>query len=583
MKFGGEIRPVRLYTDRLGGTTYTFPSVTALITHQPSSVSILGDASAPNPLHNGATGIRYLKQEYYIAFAQDEWKLSPSLTLNYGLRYEYYTPMREARNLFTYFDMTTGTLDTNPNRQWYSSSKLNFGPRLSLAWSPARLNGNTVLRIGSGYYYGPGQTEDQVQMIDSDRVTVTPTSNIAFPMDSRAIVAGFDVNTMKNFQPRAYAPGYTIPEKVLSYTASLQQKLPADTVLTVAYVGSQGRNLFLRSWTNLMTGVTMDAKGAGVPVLQFGDRFAQIDYKTSGGSDHYDSMQTTVNRRFSKGLTVGSQWTWGHSLGTTGGSNEAQTTVNPLNFGMDRGNNAFDVRHSFNATALYEIPFGAGRRYMQNAPKSINALMGGWELGGVLNARSGLPIDITMVRNDVVYQINSTGEIVGSPIVDGSGNILTTPIVNNPYGGAFRSNRRPDVVAGVNPFLTNPADGRVYLNPAAFSMPAPGSFGNLGRWALHGPGLSQFDLTLHKRLDVTERVNFEFRAEVYNILNHTNFSNPVSRFNDALGVGTNKLQPGQAFSYATGGSTFGMATSTVTRDVGLGASRQMQLSLRVNF
>jgi hypothetical protein len=583
MRFGAEVRPVRIYTDRLGGTTYTYSNLTALLNNTPSSVQILGDVSAPNPLHNGATGNRFLKQDYYVFYGQDEWKITPTLTMNYGLRYEYYSPIHEARNLFTYFNMLTGALSTDPNQQWYHSSKLNLGPRLSFAWSPQALKGNTVFRIGSGYYYGPGQTEDQVQMIDSDRVTIAQT-NAAFPVNSQAIVSGFDVSTMKGFQPRVYAPGYTIPEKVLSYTFSLQQKLPFDTVLTTAYVGSQGRNLFLRAWTNTITGVTMNpATGAGTATLQYGDRFAQMDYKTSGGTDHYDSLQTTLNRRFAHGLTVGTQWTWSHSLGDTGGSNEAQTTMNPYNFKADWGNNAFDVRHSFNGTALYEMPFGRGRKYMQNAPRAMNLLFGGWELGGVLNARSGLPIDLTMARNDIVYQVNATGQYVNAPIVASDGTVLTTPVVNNPYGGAFRSNRRPSVVGGVSPFLSNTADKRVFLNPAAFSVPAPGQFGNLGRWALHGPGLAQLDLTLHKDIAMTEKIRVEFRAEVYNVLNHTNFANPVSRLNDALGINSNQLQPGSPYAYASGGSTFGMATSTVTRDVGLGASRQMQFSLRVAF
>ena len=584
MKFGAEIRPVRLYTDRLGGTTYTFSNVAALLNNTPTSVQILGDVSAPNPLHGGVTGNRFLKQDYYIFFAQDEWKLAPTLTMNYGLRYEYYSPLQEARNLFTFFDMNTGNLDTNPHRQWYKSSKLNFGPRLAFAWSPARLKGNTVLRIGAGYYYGPGQTEDQVQPIDSDRVTVSPTTNLAFPVDSQTIISSFEISKLKGFQPRVYAPGYTIPEKILSYTFSVQQKLPFDTVLTVAYVGSQGRNLFLRSWTNVITGVTMDPlTGVGKPVLQYGSKFAQMDVKTSGGTDHYDSMQTTVNRRFQHGLTIGSQWTYGHSLGNTGGSNEAQTTVNPFNFNQDRGNNAFDVRHSYNVTALYEIPLGRGRKFMKDAPKAADVLLGGWELGGIMNGRTGLPIDLTMARNDIVYSVNATGQFVAAPIVDVSGKILTTPVINNPYGGAFRSNRRPSVVSGVSPFLSDPTDKRVFLNPAAFMVPAPGDFGDLGRWALHGPSLAQLDLTLHKRVNLTERVNVEFRAEVYNILNHTNFANPVSRFNDALGTKSTQLQPDRPYSYKTGGSTFGRSTSTVVRDVGLGASRQIQLSLRLNF
>jgi len=160
---------------------------------------------------------------------------------------------------------------------------------------------------------------------------------------------------------------------------------------------------------------------------------------------------------------------------------------------------------------------------------------------------------------------------------------MTTPIVNNPYGGAFRSNRRPSVVAGVSPYLSNPNDRRVFLNPAAFTIPAPGEFGNLGRWALHGPSLTQFDLTLHKRFPLAEKRDIEFRAEIYNILNHTNFANPVSRLNNALGTGANRLQPGQPFTAAAAGGSFGLMTSTVTKDVGLGASRQIQLALRFNF
>jgi len=319
VKLGFEVRPVRIYTDRLGGTTYTFSTLNDLLANKPARVDVVGDVSAPNPLHNGATGNRFLKQEYYIGFVQDEWKIRRNLTMNYGLRYEYYTVLHEDRGMFTYLDMTKGTL-AGPNTPWYRSSKRNFGPRLAFAWSPERLGGKTVFRIGSGYYYGPGQTEDLVQPIDSDRPTVRVTG-ARFPVNSQQIIGSFDLNTCTGFSPRVYAPGYTAPERVLTYTASIQQQLPHGSVLTAAYVGSQGRNLFLRSWTNLMVGVTMDpVTGVGSPILEFGDRFSQLDYKTSGGTDHYDSLQMTLNRRFSRGLTVSAQWTWGHSLGNTGGS-----------------------------------------------------------------------------------------------------------------------------------------------------------------------------------------------------------------------------------------------------------------------
>jgi hypothetical protein len=575
-KFGGEVRPIRLYTDRLGGTTYTFSNVSALLANTPSSIQVLGDLSAPNPLHNGVTGNRYLKQEYYILYAQDEWKLRPTLTLSYGLRYEYYTPLREDRNLYTLFIKDVG-LTTG---DWYHTSTTNFGPRVGLSWAPAALNSKTVFRIGAGYYYGPGQTEDQIQPIDSDRVSTT-LSGAQWPVASQSIIAAIDPAKLTGFQPRAYASGYRIPERILSYTASVQQQLPGNTVLTVAYVGSQGRNLFLRSWTNGIVGVTQNATtGAGSAILEMGSRFAQIDYKTSGGTDHYSSMQTSVQRRFAHGLTFGGQWTYSHSLGNTGGSNEAQTAQDPFHLKGDYGNNAFDIRHSMNASALYELPFGQGRKYA-NSNKLADWFIGGWQIGGIANARMGLPVDITLARADLAYLVNGSSTWVTSPQVSGT-QVLTTAVINNPYGGAFRNNRRPNVVAGVSPWLST-GDRRYMLNPAAFSIPTPGTYGNLGRWAVHGPGLSQFDMTLEKRFRLSEKMSLQFKGEMYNLFNRANFAAPPARLADALGTTAGKLQPGQPYNLSAAGGTFGIANSTVTKDVGLGASRQIQLSLRLSF
>ena len=213
--------------------------------------------------------------------------------------------------------------------------------------------------------------------------------------------------------------------------------------------------------------------------------------------------------------------------------------------------------------------------------RMADSLVGGWEVGGIMNARTGIPVDVTITRPDIVYQVNATGQYVPSAIASG-GVVLTTPVINNPYGGAFRNNRRPNVVPGVNPFLNGP-DGRAFLNPAAFTIPVPGTFGNLGRYALHGPGLQQLDFTLHKRFKIDEIRSLEFRAEVYNILNRANFNNPSATLGNSLRTGNNQLQPGQAYTQAAAGSTFGIAQSTVSRDTGLGAQRQIQFSLRFNF
>jgi hypothetical protein len=566
-KFGGEFRQVRIYTDRLGGVTYAFGNLDSFLANTPS-ISVLGDVSSPSPFNGGATGNRLAKAEMFSAYAQDEYKVTPNLTMTYGLRYEYYTPFREDRNLVVLYNLATGGLDAPGSRPFYQSSKAALGPRVGFSYAPKALGGKTVFRIGSGFYYGPGQGEDLIQPIESDRVSTTATGR--YPIDPLPIIRNFNINTATGIGVRAYASGYKVPERILSYTFSVQQTLPMNAVLQVAYVGSQGRNLFLRSIANKVTGFTTNpTTGVASAVREFGPRFGEIDYKTTGGTDHYDSMQTTLNRRFTRGLTLGAQWTWSHSIGNSAGSNEANTASNPFNFGADRGNNAFDIRHSANITALYELPFHANR------------FVEGWQIGSVINARSGLPIDVRITRPDIVYRDTRTNAIVNSPIVV-NGAPVTVPVINVPGGGNSRDVRFPDVVAGVNPFLQNSSDKRFILNPAAFAIPAPGTFGNLGRGALHGPGLTQFDLTAHKKFKITERVNTEFRVEAYNIFNKGNFANPVARLNNVLGTSGNTLQPGQPYNATTGGS-FGSVLSTVESAVGLGAQRQVQMSLRVNF
>jgi outer membrane receptor protein involved in Fe transport len=582
-KYGLEIRPVRLETDRLGGATYSFSNLNDFLNNITSGVQFLGDVSAPSPFNGGATGMRNLRQTYSIFYAQDEWKLRPNLTMSYGLRYEYYSVLHETRNLDIVFDTVNGVLKP-PDSQWYHSSPHNFGPRLAFSWSPDRMKGKTVARIGAGYYYGPGQTEDQLQPAESDRVSITFGANTPFRINPAQVIANYDINspTLK-FQPRAYAPGYTIPERVLSYTASVQQDLPGNMMLTVAFVGSQGRNLFLRGITNLITGVaTNPTSGTAIITRQFGDRFAEIDFKTSGGTDSYNSMQTTLSRRFRKGLTTGLQWTWGHSIGNTAGSNEARTAQDSTNFRGERGNNNFDVRHSFNFNALYQIPIGRGRQFLSGANGITNAIIGGWEIGSVINARGGLPIEVGIVRPDTVYFDPRNGTYVNNPILVG-GVPVTVAVINTLGGGNTRNIRRPDLIPGVDPYLHLSGDKRFYLNPAAFAMPAPGTYGNLARNALRGPGLFQLDMTLHKQFIVTEKTNLEFRAEFYNLFNRANFAVPPSSLANALGTGTNQIQPGQPFTAGAAGGAFGVINSTVEKAVGLGAQRQIQLSLRVNF
>ncbi|MCC6367257.1 MAG: TonB-dependent receptor [Bryobacterales bacterium] len=596
-KFGGEVRRIELYNDQLGGTTYSFANIDSFLNNKPVSIAFNGDLSALSPF-TGLSGVAHLRQNYYILYAQDEWRIRPNVTLSYGLRYEYYQALHETRNKNVYFNTLTGDIIPKYDQPWYHSSRKNFGPRLGLSWSPNRFGNRTVFRIGGGYFYGPGQTEDQLQPEANDRIgrTISGSNPLnVYPLNISAIYAGYNINDPNlGYQPRAYAPGYAIPERILEYTASVQQALPGDTVLTVAYVGSQGRNLFLRSITNLITGLSINATGAAVVQRQFGNRVSEIDYKTSGGASHYDSLQVTLNRRFSTGFSLSGQYTYGHDIGNSAGSNEANTSQSPYDFGLERGNNNFDIRQSANFAMLYDVPFGRGKRYGAHMNKTMQMLAGSWQVGGLLNLRSGVPVDVLMVRPDIAYQDTRDGRFYSSPVVDTNGTIYTKPVVNTPGGGASRNVRRPDVVAGVNPYLNQ---GLQFLNAAAFSLPAAGSFGNSGRNGLHGPNLSQFDLTVSKRVFVTESKSIEFRAEIYNLLNHANFANPGNiRLREPLPAGgtfpggavpaanfRSTLQPGQAFSAATAGGLWGTLNSTVANQIGLGTNRQVQLSLRFTF
>ena len=219
-----------------------------------------------------------------------------------------------------------------------------------------------MFRIGGGYYYGPGQGEDQPQQILNDVVAVqlqsNTTSGLAYPLDRTSVFKSFDPANPVGFTPRAYAVGYHLPEQVLSYTFSIQQSLPTRAVLTVAYVGSQGRNSFQRTITNRIISVgTNPTNGNAIITREFGDKYGEVDVKTSFGNNHYDSLQVALNRQSTRGLSLGLTYTWSHSIGTSGGSNEATTSQNNYGFGGERGDNSGDIRHVFNLVSVYELPF----------------------------------------------------------------------------------------------------------------------------------------------------------------------------------------------------------------------------------
>jgi hypothetical protein len=537
--------------------------------------------------NNGATGQRKAEQNYYIGYAQDEWRMRSNLTLNYGLRYEYYSPLLEARDLTVQFDSKTGTLfpaDHTP----YTAVKTNFGPRVGLSYG---VTPKTALRGGFGIFYGPGQTEDLIQPIESDLINTVITSGAAYPLDVAATRANF-INNPNNraFAPRAYSSDYKVPERVYQYSVSWQQELPGKFVTTVAYVGSQGRNLFLRTITNRIVSVEGPTgfvtrefdipQGVGVRPLT---PYAEIDMKTSGGMDSYNALQISVTKRANNGLTLNSQYTLGKSIGTSAGSNEGITASNNAqnlsDYDFDKGSNSFDVRHNFNTSAVYLIPIGAGPG-KKDLGSAANAILGGWEVGTILNARSGVPINVLITRPDVVW-LDPSGNVFQTQAAAGGAGIATA-VINTPGGGNTRGTRRPDVVAGVDPIIKD--GGRVYINPAAFTTPQPGTFGNFSRNGMHGPMLRQADLIFNRKFRTSESTNFEFRTEIFNAFNVTNYANPASTLPNALGTAAGLVQPGTPFASNTSGiGTFGKIGSTVEKSVGIGTSRQIQFALKFNF
>ena len=584
MKLGGDVRIIRMTTDQLGGTTYSFANVNAFLANTPTTVQYFGDLSEPSPFSNGASGPKNTKQQYYVAYAQDEWRVRSNFTLNYGLRYDYYVPLREADNRIVKFNIDTGIIDpqTTP---LLVSKKDNFQPRVSATFSPSS---KSVVRGGFGIFVGPGQTEDQIQPIEAERINTTLTSGplLAYPLDPALVRPNFINNpNNRSYQPRAYANEYTLPERVYQYTTSFQQELPGSMAATVAYIGSQGRNLFLRSIANRTVGLQSNGAAAATQIREFdiitrnadgtiatiNRPYAEVDYKTSGGHDTYNAMQLSLTRRSVRGLSMNAQYALGKSTGNTGGSNEATTAGNNARaideFDYDDGYNNFDVRHTFNLSLLYAVP-GKG------------ALAGGWTVGVIGNARSGLPVPVLVGRNDIVY-MDAAGVVWNNAAAD------RTAVINTPGGGASRSTRRPDLIPGVDPFIKD--GGLLFLNPAAFATPKPGTFGNLERNSIHGPGVRQIDMVIVKRITLGSGPNVELRAEIFNLFNNDIFANPIGTLPNALPTGNagttpaaSSVQPGQPFSSAAAG-TFGRLTQTVGTTVGLGTNRQVQFAFRLNF
>ena len=517
LKIGAEIRRIRLNNsgNAIRDSSIDYASNEDFVNNLADSASVLE-----------GEGIRGNRRTFSMGYIQDDFKATPNLTINLGLRYEFYSVAHEVRNRAAVVDILGCGGFCPTGTPFYALNYNDWGPRVGLAWSPATLGGKTVIRGGFGIYYGANQNDDFSDPLESAVPRYGFTSadfpNLSYPLDS------FITPQNALFTPKAIDRH----RKDLSYNKwnlLVEQQLPGQFQLQTGYVGSEGHHLFDRYEINLIDPVT------GTRPLS---NFSQFGYKANDANDNFNALQISVKRRLANGFLWQTQYMWSHGITDASiGAGESVTIQNMACRACDRSSSPYDIRHTVTSNAIYELPFGPGRRFL-NQRSLLSSIFGGWELSGIETARTGEPINITISRPT-------------SALPDG----------NN-------STQRPNLVPGVSLYPANQTIDN-WLNPAAFAVPAPGTWGNLGRYAARGPGFFELDSALQKKFLITERIGLNFRAEVFNLFNRAIYANPSGN------LGSDPTAPT---------ASFGRITSLLNTDaVGTGTPREFQFAVRLTF
>ncbi len=525
LKMGVDIRLPQYDEQNSLDSTANFLNPTAFLANQLNTFQL----TAPLP----DKGLRKLQA---AGFVEDEWKASSNLTINYGLRYNYFSPFHEQHNDEIPFDIASCGGYCAPGSAFYFNNYADLDPRIGLAYSPKAAGGKVTLRAGYGIYHG----EDQLGDEDSPVVNNEPSTLLTSGRQSNGTTVQYSYPTAPALTPltglaltprslaRNHPDAYT-----QQWTGSVQRALPGQMVLTATYLGIKGTHLFRRSYTNLINPATGTR-----PLPQYP---SQIDTKFNEGASSFNALQFNLTRQFHNGFFIGGNYMYSHALNDGSvGANESDAAENVSNPRGDYGNSDFDVRHSGNMSLVYNLPFGLGTHHLSQG-KLLNAAVGGWSVNTLLSARSGLPINVTLARS-------------ASALPDG----------NN-------VNQRPDRVPGVSLYATVKGPYG-WLNAAAFSVPANGTWGNLGKNAVIGPALWQDDSTVQKTFRLTERNNLIFRAEAFNIVNRAQYGNPGAGLNVVNGV-------------ISAPSSFGVISSTVNPAglIGTGTPRVLEFGLRLTY
>jgi hypothetical protein len=484
----------------------------------------------------GAVPVTGQRLTEYFAYVLDQFKLGPTLNFNVGVRYENFGVDHEVLNRFISADpINCPGVICAPNVPWYYQSNLLFSPRLGVIWSPAVFNNKIAIRSGFGIYNGFGQFGGLGQPIGNLATKYTLNQTQA-PGFGYPVPPDLGVATYSNSPA-----GASIHRKITNiyeWTLSIQQQLAKQTTWQIAYFGTRGAHLFSSITLNGIDPATGKRPYAG---------FSTIGYQDSSNDGYTHALQTSIQRSFATGWMLSANYEWSHSIDTGGvGGGESDTPQNSNCISCERGPSDQDMRHYFTASTIYQLPFGRGRKYLATSSRLTDFFLGGWQLAGIASARSGLPLNVTLSRpaNALPDQINK--------------------------------GQRPDRVPGVSLYPNNKSPQN-WLNPAAFTTPANGIWGNLGRNAVRAPGVWQIDPALNKRFPVTERVGMNFRAEAFNILNRAQYGKPGVSWAPPTGtLGSPDYSPNP--------NSFGVINSSYsTNATGSGTPRELQFSLKVEF
>jgi hypothetical protein len=425
-------------------------------------------------------------------FVQDDFRVKRNLTLNLGLRWEYYTPVKERDGrLYNVVDSPFGPY-REPGEPIWESDYNNFGPRLGLAWDISGDSRN-VIRAGAGVFYSEN-------MLRNVTILSQPPSrpNNAFLTRADFPSLRYPINPF-TLDPAAFeAPISRLlvdPNHRTSYSEQwsfdYQREITRDLAATVGYVGNRGLKFLQVHFLNQI----------GVDGRRPDPTIGQIRYEANDGMSVYHGLQASLRKRYSRGLTFAAHYTYGKAITNGGGAEEGINDIqDPNNIRASRSRTTLSVDHVVNINYSWDLALD---RLLSSSPGAFGRiLLRGWSVNGITSLRSGFPLNITAGRDNF-----GSGQSLGQR--------------PNYLGGNLRE--------GTSDYRTS--NLHAYVNRAPLAQSGRGQYGNVGAWVLAGPGSHIWDFSVFKNTAIKERVTLQFRTEFFNLFNHTNFSNPNTNLN----------------------------------------------------